>query len=344
MQIKPFICTVLWIAFFGVASAQNFESAGEYLSYINQQQETVTKKFLSYNSAVSHGRNAKKVENLRSKLLDEVQEARMNINSMPSFKGDKTFRDSAVSFMKLYYNVLNDDYGKIVNMQEIAEQSYDLMEAYLLAEEMVSKKLSAANDAVIAAQKKFAEKNNIQLTEGKSDVGDMMHQVGEVNHYYNTIYLLFFKSYKQETYMLDAIEKKNLTAIEQNRSALLQVAQAGLTALNAIQPYKGDNSLVNNCRQTLEFHVKEANEKINTITDFLLTQEKFSKIKADFEKKSSPTQEEVDAYNKGVKDINTAANAYNATNKQLTEQRNKLLNDWNEGVNAFMDSKMPVYQ
>ena len=49
------------------------------MDYIGKQHQDITKKFLSYNSAVSHGKRAKKVENLREKLLDEVQTARENI-------------------------------------------------------------------------------------------------------------------------------------------------------------------------------------------------------------------------------------------------------------------------
>src|ERR1700755_1327276 len=115
--------------------AQDFDNPGEYMQYISKQRENVTKKFMAYASASAHGKKAKKVDNLRTKLLDEVQESRMNISGMPSYKGDKSFRDTTVNFMKLYFNVLNEDYAKIINMEEVSEQSYDAMEAYFLAKE-----------------------------------------------------------------------------------------------------------------------------------------------------------------------------------------------------------------
>ncbi len=133
------------------------------MEYISTQQTNVTKKFLSYNSAAAHGKRAKKVEKLREQLLNEVQESKMNISSMPKFKGDGAFKDSAASFMKFYYNVLNDDYAKIVNMEEIAEQSYDEMEVFLLLQEQVDKKMEEANHAMNEAQKVFASQNNIKL-------------------------------------------------------------------------------------------------------------------------------------------------------------------------------------
>lgn len=323
--------------------AQNFEDAGDYMDHIGKQQVNVSKKFLAYNSARAHSKKDKKVAALREKLLSEVQDAQGNINSMPSFNGDKEYRDSAMAFMKLYYHVLNDDYSKIVNMQEIAEQSYDLMEAYLLAEEMVSKKLQDANEALKLAQRKFADKNKINLVSDKSDIGEMMKKVGEVNKYYNPVYLIFFKSYKQEMYLNEAVEKKNITAIEQNKNTLLQYAQAGLKELEAIKPFNGDNSLVLSCRRVLEFYIKEANEIITPITDYILLNEQFTKMKSDFEKKSEHSKEEVENYNKYVKDINAAVNKSNNATNTLNQRRTELISGWNEAADAFTDTHMPVY-
>ena len=150
--MKQLFSVLLGLTIFSLTTtAQDYDNPGEYMSAISKQQDNISKKFMSYASASAHGKKAKKVEALRDKLLDEVQEAKMNIQSLPSFKGDKSYRDSTVSFMKLYYNVLNEDYGKIINMEEIAEQSYDAMEAYMMAQEMVDKKLEEGNDKMQVA-------------------------------------------------------------------------------------------------------------------------------------------------------------------------------------------------
>ena len=169
----------LILFFCGQAQGQDFTDAGVYMSFISQQHQTIAKRFLAYNSASSHKKKAKNVEALKSKLLDEINESKMNIGGMPAFEKDKSYRDSAVSFMKLYYNALNEDYSKIVDMEEIAEQSYDLMEAYMLAKEMVDKKMDAASAALHNEEKKFAAAHNVKLIEGKNEIDDMMKQVGE---------------------------------------------------------------------------------------------------------------------------------------------------------------------
>ena len=246
--------------------------------------------------------------------------------------------------MKLYYNVLNEDYSKIINMEEIAEQSYDAMEAYMMAEEMVDKKLEEANEKMKLAQQGFAAKNNITLTESKSELGDMMKQVHEMNVYYHQVYLLFFKPYKQEGYMMEAVEKNNITGIEQNKSSLLKYAEEGLQKIKEVKPFQGDNSLLSACHNMLSFYVKEVNENMNTLSDFLLTKERFDAIKKEFDKKSSPSKEEVDTFNKSVKDINSASQAYNNANQTLNKQRNETLNDWNKAVNGFFDEHTPRYK
>lgn len=325
------------------ANAQDFDNPVEYLGAISKQRENVSKKFMAYVSASAHKKKEKKVEALRAKLIEEVMEARMNINALPSFKGEKGYRDSTVNFLKLYYNVLNEDYSKIVNMEEIAEQSYDAMEAYMMAQEIVNKKLDEGNEKMRLATEAFAAKNNITLTKDNSELGEKMKQVHEVNTYHSVLYLIFFKAYKQESYLMEAISKNNITGIEQNKNSLLRYAQEGLEKLKGIKPFQGDGSLPGACKTVMNFYVKEV-EKMSTISDFYLIKERFETIKKEFEKKSSPSQAEVDAYNKAVKDINAASNAFNNTTQSLNTERNDVLKEWNKSVSTFFDEHTPSYK
>ena len=326
------------------ATAQDYDNPVEYMNAMSKQHENISKKFMAYVSASAHGKKEKKVEALRAKLLDEVQEAKMNISGLPSFKGDKSYRDSTVNFMKLYYNVLNEDYSKIINMEEIAEQSYDAMEAYMMAQELVSKKLDEGNEKMRLANEVFAAKNNITLTKDNSELGEKLKQVHEVNTYHTALYLIFFKAYKQEGYLVEAVSKNNITAIEQNKNSLLRYAQEGLEKLKAIKAFQGDGSLLNACKTVMNFYVKEVNVSMSTISEFYLIKERFATIKKEFEKKSSPSQAEVDAYNKSVKDINAASNAFNNTSQSLNNERNDVLNEWNKTVKAFFDEHTPSYK
>ena len=325
--------------------AQNLENPGGYMDFISGQQHNISKKFMSYVSASAHGKRARKVENLRSKLLNEVQEARMTISGMPSFNGDKEYRDTTVSFMKLYYNILNEDYSKIIDLEEISEQSYDDMEAYMMAQEKVQEKLEEGNKKVSEASERFAARNNVNIIKSSSELGDMLKEVKEMNAYYHIIYLIYFRPYKQESYLIEAISKGNITGIEQNKNSLLKYAQEGLEKLKDMKGFQGDNSLVFACRSMLNFYVKEVNEKMNTISDYFLTKERFEAIKKEFDKKGNKrTKEDTDAYNKAVADINKATDSYNNNNDYLNQSRNEFLNAWNKAVNVFFDDHTPHYK
>lgn len=323
--------------------AQNFDDAGEYMGFIGKQHQTIAKRFLAYNSASSHGKKEKKIETLKSKLLDEIQDSRMNISGMPAYKNDKSYRDSAVSFMKLYFSALNEDYSKIVNMEEIAEQSYDLMEAYMTAKEMVDKKMDDASAALSIEEKKFAEAHNVKLISSSDEIQDMMKKVNETGSYYSPVYLIFFKSFKQEAYLLEAIGKKNINGMEQNRNSLLQFSNEGLAKLAGMASFHGDNSLVLNCKKLLEFYVKEAQDKVPAISDYFLKQEAFEKLNKEFERNPDHTKDEVNNYNKAVKEVNNAVNTYNSTTNTLNQNRDNLINGWNNAVDGFFDNHMPTY-
>ncbi len=341
--IKTLAFCLFFLSLYMNVQAQVINDPGQYMDFISKQRQNISKKFMSYASASAHGKRARKVENLRMKLLDEVQEVRMNISGLGGWKGDKSYRDTAVSFMKLYYNILNDDYGKILNMEEIAEQSYDEMEAFLLIKDGVDKKLEEGNAKMSLAETEFARKNNINLVESTSSLGEMTKQVHLVNKHYNEVYLLFFKPFKQEEKLMEAITKGNITSIEQTKNAMQSYAQAGLEKLKEVKPFEGDNAVIAACRAMLQFFLKEAGE-MTVYTDYFLAKERFEAVKKEFEKKDEPTKADTDTYNKGVNEINKALNVYNQKNSNLNQLRNEELKNWNKTLNDFFDEHTPRYK
>ena len=143
MKFKPIQILLPLILVTIAAPAQEKSDAGSYLTYIGEQYQELTESMLSYTSAVAHGKSARKVEKRRAELLQQVKESERNVRSMKPFQNDSNLRDSVVAYFNLCFHVLNEDYEKILNMEDIAEQSYDLMEAYLLAKEKANEKLSS---------------------------------------------------------------------------------------------------------------------------------------------------------------------------------------------------------
>lgn len=316
---------------------QTFGTAVEYLTFIGEQYEQLTDDQWSYTRAVANDKSARKVENKRQDLLKTNKLAQTKISKLPGFKGDTEYRDSVVSFLELNYIVLNNDYEKIMNMEEIAEQSYDLMEAYLLAQEIASEKIKSASEMLAARHKKFAEANNINLIEDSSKKSLKLEKANLVYKYYNKLYLIFFKAYKQEAYLMDAVKRGDVNAMEQSKNALLEYSQEGLDKLKTIKAFGDDNSLKDACKQTLNFYKEEATEKSPIVINFFLKMEKFKSIQEAFnaKKEKNRTQEDVDQFNEAVNEYNSATNEYNTTNEYLNKTRSKNINNWNSSSTKF---------
>src|SRR6202040_4307003 len=126
--------------------------------------------------------------------------------------------------------------------EELAEQSVDEMQAYLLLQEKVGEKLNQASTDLEKVTKDFAAKYHVTLNEGKNALSEKMETAGKLNTYINSMYILFFKCNWEDGQMVQAMNNKKVNDVEQSRSALLQYATEGLKVLDTLKPFEGDPS------------------------------------------------------------------------------------------------------
>ena len=139
LLLRILLCT-LFLCTTALSFSQDFSTPDGYLTHFSKTIETMNQTYMNYLSAVSHGKRARKVEKLRVKTLDAILNAKGEIMGAPGYKGDKTYKQAMTEYIQICYAVFNEDYRKIVDMEEIAEQSYDGMEAYLLAQKKAGEK------------------------------------------------------------------------------------------------------------------------------------------------------------------------------------------------------------
>lgn len=334
------LCTALFQSSF--ANAQG-DSPVEHMNALGEREEILSQKYMSYMSEVAHGGRARKMERRREDLINSIKESIREAGKLKPFKGDASLRDAYKEYWNVLLSVFTEQYHKIVDMEEVAEQSYDAMEAYLLIQEKASETLDNAFEKVSVAYQAFAEKHNVKLVEAqKTKLSRKLEAAGKVNEYMNDIYLIFFKSYVQEGLMLKALNANDLNGVEQAKGSMSKYADEGLPKLDTIKPFKGDGSLVTACRKVLEYNKVEA-VKFSTIVDFLIKYEEYQKIKKTYDAKpaNKRTQADVDAFNKAVTEYNSMANTYNKLNEELNNGRSKVLDNWNKTREKFMDAHIP---
>jgi hypothetical protein len=333
-----------FLTFAAALCAQPKESPVDYMSNLSSREELLGAKYLSYMSEVAHGHRARKMEKRRTELINTIQETIREGGKLRPYAGDVSLRNAFLEYWNILLLIFKEDYHKIVDMEEVAEQSYDKMEAYLLAQEKVDEKLKEAYAKVPLAYAAFAAKHNVTLTEGEqSKVSQKLNQVGKVNHYITKLFLIYFKSSVQESNLANALQSKDINAVEQTRNAMLKYSKEGLTRLDTLKPYNGDGSLITACRKVLEFHQLEAEKKIPLLSDFLIKSDEFDHLRKSIEAKPAAqrTQTDVDTYNKAVNDFNKEVQVYNKNSTDLHNGSNKVLANWDQSKKRFMDMHTP---
>lgn len=328
----------------GSSIAQDMTNGGTYMDYFSGENKQLQADMWDYTRTISHGKSARKVEKRRGELISTSDAALKKAKSSKPFNEDTEYRDAIVEYYRVINLVLKEDYAKLVDMEEVAEQSYDLMEAYMLARELASDKQTEASVQLTIAQKKFAENNNVNLIESEdSSMDKKMEIAGEVYDHYNEVYLIFFKSNKQEMYLLDAVGSNDISAIEQNREALLATVEEGMAKLKEVKPYSGDRAMIEATEEIFHFYETEASKDIELALDYFLKSENFTKIKEAFDakKEKNRTQEDVDQFNNGVNEMNAAVEAYNAMNEQNNKKRSKLNDAWNSAADKYTNTHVP---
>jgi hypothetical protein len=348
MMMKSFLLSLVAITVFAtsVQAQDPASSPVAYMNAIENAQKDMDQKYMAYMSAAAHGRRARKLEKMRKQVLESITNSRYAIINLPFYKGDNTLRQSSIDYVALCYNVFNDDYNKIVNTEEIAEQSFDGMQAFILLQEKTNEKIKEASNKIHDAEKVFAAKYNVNLVEGSSELGEKMAIAGKLNHYRNQLYLIFFKCNWQDGQMIDAMNKKKVNDVEQSRGSIIRYADEGILALDSLKFFMGDATLGNACKEMLKYYKRMAENDVPKLTDYFLKQENFEKIKKAFDAKpsSSRTREDVDAFNKAVGEMNAGVKTYNDTNNKINKERSQAINEWEKTEKEFADKHMPRYR
>lgn len=314
------------------------QSSVEHMNELSTAFAELKNDTWKYLRTITKGRSARKSEKKRSQLLDQYKTQIAVVESVKPYKGDASLKDATLKYLNMSYTIIKEDYDKIVDMEAVAEESYDAMEAYILANKRANEKLSDASDELKLAEKTFAAENNITLTEAESDrKSEKIEEAGKMLNYYNKVYLIFFKVYKQEAYALSAQQAQDITAFEQNVNALLMEADAALAKLDTLSAYEGDKDLIASAKVAVQFYKDEAENGFPKVTDFYIKKDNFDKANEIMEskKKKDRTQEDVDKYNKAVNEYNEAVGTFNETNETLNKNRSDMLDDWNKSVESF---------
>lgn len=342
--MKKIAFTVIALFCLIAMQAQDFKTPVDYLNFIGKETDAISRNTWNYTKAVAHSKSARRIDATRKALIKSIQNATKKITALKEgYKGDTEYRDQLLSYLAISEKYINDDYGKIIDMQEVADQSYDFMEAYIMARDLVNEKINEEVEKLNTNQKLFGKKYNIQITEDNSALGKKMKLSNAVFKYHTEMYLIFFKVNVTDINLMKSIEKKDLNAIQQNASSLELYTNEGLEKLKGITPFDKDASLIASTKKALELYKKEALELTPKVISFLMLNQQAEDTKESLEKKpeKNRTKQEIDNFNNLIKEVNQEAEAYNKLNAKFYQDKVAVNTNWEQTGEQFISKHVP---
>lgn len=316
-------------------------SAVEHMSAIQEILEKSKGETFSYLKAITKDRSARKIENKRKNLVAQIKTEINQIGALKSYNGDNSLKEASIVYLNIQKITMDEDYEKIVNLEEIAEKSYDDLEMYLNLQEKVNEKLHEASDSFDVAYKAFADNYEITLIEGELDKkSKRIKKMGETLDYYHEAMLLQLKCAYQEKSIVEALDKGDVNTAEQGIGALKTIIDENLVKLDALQPYEGDFSLIGATRKLINFFKREAEDDFTKMLDYHIKKENFETVKKNFDAKSKSErdQEAIDEYNTAINDFNAAVKTFNEIVNRVNKERANQNNAWSDVANDFNQS------
>ncbi len=332
--MRTALLLIFFLVFFSVKAQYTPVS---YLAAIDEQIKKVQQHSWQYVKSISKGK-VQRTEKKRQLLLAGLGEAISGVASIPPYKNSADLRDSALAFLMLNQALVNEDYARIVDIAPIAEHAYDAMEAYIMARQKAEARLLVAANNLQEQYRIFASEHNIEVAPHEGKVAANLSKAEAAYSYYNKVYQIFFENYKQESYLLEAIQQSDISAIQQNLNALQQSSERGLNALREMDDYKKDDRLIKACIRLLTFYKYEAEMSLAGAANFFVDRDNMIKLQQAYQSKKDgeATTEEHKAYKAAVKNYRKELNDFERTSRWLHGRRKNMLESWNNAGSHFI--------
>ncbi len=342
--MKKFLTLVLTaFIFLNLSYSQSFNSAVDYLNYINVRLDKINHSLWNYLRVSAHSKREKKQVRQKVQLTKTIEEARNEIAAMPPFDGDTKLRDSIVAYLDFAAAMSKGDLAKLEQLEALSNNSYEDMMRYMRKEAEIKQKYQSRFDAAQKVLKEFANEHNINLVKSTDKLSQKIAKANEVIEYSNDLYLIYFKPSITLTYIFKAIGDDDTTKLFALTDSLLRDIATGKTLLAKIKPFEGDNSLVQATNNVLETYRKIVFDDLPKVENFYRVKQEYEQFSKYLHSKTKDqwTQQDIDKYNQLVDKYNAAAAQVNQTINQMQKLTVQTQKQFNQVYNSFVSRHTP---
>jgi hypothetical protein len=143
-----------------------YKSAVQYNDYIIGRQTTLIKNVLELSTIAQTDLDS--ANRMLDKYVMETDSMITDLNGMPTYKGDSSFRDAAIASFSFYKKVFVNEYKQLINIRKNGGDTTEdgISEMNRIVGD-ISREEEKYDKAFHNAQKNFADKNNMKLAENE---------------------------------------------------------------------------------------------------------------------------------------------------------------------------------
>ena len=323
--------------------AQDTSNPGKYLSSITNEINPLEKEVFQYMRVGAKSKSEKRIEKKRQELISEIKRIKQVMAGFTDYQDDSSLIDMANEFLTIYSSVIAEDFENLVDMEAIKDQSYDDLEAYMMADKAANEKLEDASSKLTDATQMFAEAHDITLNMEQSSIGKKVEAAGEVIEYGNSLNLILARLNFEEGYVIEAMNRNDINGMQQHMNSMKSFVEEESAKLNEIGGFKGDTKLKYAAKKLVDFYDQQVNKELPKAVSFFLLSDEFQlkTEKIESVKPKKRTNEMINEYNDLVNAYNKQLNVFNNINEKSNKNRDEYWNKWKDAREKFMSKHIP---
>jgi len=155
------------------AQVTKFETAVAYNDFIVGEQTKVGEAIKQFINTYSNSTDSSLIQQARKAIVKQADSAVKHLRAVISFKGDTSLKQSAIRLFNFYSVSAANEYSQLVQLSFDTKKSAEQVnkEMAAIAKDITEREKIYDTD-FLEAQKAFATKHNISLTENKFKLND----------------------------------------------------------------------------------------------------------------------------------------------------------------------------
>ena len=152
-----------------------YKSAVQYNDYIISRQATLIKNVLEFSSIAQTDLDS--ADRMLDKYVVETDSMILNLDGMPPYKGDSSFRNAAIASFAFYKKIFGNEYKQLINIRKRGNATEEGIAEMNGIVGDITREEEKYDKAFHNAQKSFADKNNMKL--GENEMQKKIDKMGQ---------------------------------------------------------------------------------------------------------------------------------------------------------------------